>query len=267
MTKTTLIDSNSKSLTDDNIWFRSMRALGSVTVVLPAYNVEGRIRETIKSISSLLENTGLREYEIIVVDDGSKDNTFTEAYESSIGPKGKLIVLRYDRNRGKGFALITGILHASKPYIAFIDADGDIPTRQLTYILAPLIKYDAAVTSKWHPQSKVEASKLRRILSKSFRTLVWALTGLKLHDTQTGAKAFRKEVLRSILPLIRTRKYAFDVELLVSLKRIGAKIIEVPCPATISLKGKQRIKTIIDMLLELLAITYRHRILKTRKQQ
>jgi dolichyl-phosphate beta-glucosyltransferase len=225
------------------------------------YNVRRLASRTITMISKVLEEAGLPYYEVIAVDDGSSDggHTFRAALESRVGPHGKLVVLRYEHNRGKGFALVTGFLHSSCPHVAFIDGDGDIDPRQLLYILAPLHLYDAVVTSKWHPQSRTRASLLRLVLSRGFRGLVWVLTGLKLRDTQTGAKAFRRDKLLRALKSMHSRRYVFDVELLAALKQVGARIVEVPSIAPLSLYGRQRPRVIAEMLLELLAVAYRQR--------
>ena len=244
---------------EENLWGIAVGRLGCVSIVLPAYNVECCVRLTVEKTSYILESTGIPLYEVIVVDDGSRDGTFQEAFRARIGPHGRLKVLRYERNRGKGFALILGFMAASCPYTAFLDADGDIDPAQLLYILAPLHLYDVVVTSKWHPQSKTEYTRLRRLLSYAFRALVWLLTGLSLYDTQSGAKAFKTSVLRSIIPYLKTRRYVFDVELLARMARRGARILEVPSIAPIKLRGYQGPRTVARMLLELLAVAYRLR--------
>ncbi len=245
----------------DGLWARAVARLGCVSVVLPAYSIGEIARITAETVALVLEETGIPRYEVLVVDDGSPDSghTFRAAISAQIGPRGRLVAIRYEKNRGKGFALLTGLWHSRCPYIAFLDGDGDIDPRQLLYILAPLHRYDAVVTSKWHPESKTQASGLRRVLSKGFRTLTWILTGLRLSDTQTGAKAFRRQVLLEALPLIRTRRYSFDVELLATLRQLGARILEVPSIAPLSLHGRQKPRVIMEMLLELAAIAYRHR--------
>jgi glycosyltransferase involved in cell wall biosynthesis len=233
--------------------------LGCVSLILPVYNAECCVRSTAEKASQVLESTGIPRYEIIVVDDGSGDHTFREALRARIGPHGKLIVARYGRNRGKGYALALGSLLARCPYVAFLDGDGDVDPAQLLYVLAPLHRYDAVVTSKWHPQSRTSATRLRRLLSHGFRALVWLLTGLRLRDTQTGAKAFKRKPLIQALKSVRTRRYTFDVELLATMVRQGARILEVPSMAPIRLQGYQGPRTIASMLLELLGIAYRLR--------
>jgi len=245
----------------DGLWRRAVARLGCVSVVLPVYRAGEVARFTASLVSLVLEETGVPRYEVIVVDDGSPDNghTFRAAAGAHIGPRGRLCVLRYERNRGKGFALVTGARYSTCPYVAFLDGDGDIDPRQLLYVLAPLHRYDVVVTSKWHPESRTSASRLRRLLSNGFRSLVWLLTRLRLSDTQTGAKAFRRALLLEALRRIHSRRYVFDVELLAALNALGARILEVPSLAPLSLHGRQRPRVIIEMLLELAAIAYRQR--------
>ena len=245
----------------NGLWHRAVARLGCASVVLPVYRAGEVARFTPSLVSLVLEETSIPRYEVIVVDDGSPDNgrTFRAATEAHIGPRGRLRVLRYERNRGKGFALATGAWHSTCPYVAFLDGDGDIDPRQLLYVLAPLHRYDAVVTSKWHPESRTSASRLRRLLSNGFRSLVWLLTGLRLHDTQTGAKAFRRDLLLEALRRMHSRRYSFDVELLAALHSLGASILEVPSIAPLSLHGRQRPRVIMEMLLELAAIAYRRR--------
>jgi len=242
------------------VWRRGVALLGCVSVVMPVYNLADVAPRTVSTASRVLEETGIPRYEIILVDDGSSDGTHVAALDARIGPRGVLRVLRYERNRGKGFALTLGAMHASCPYIAFLDGDGDIDPRQLLYILAPLHLYDAVVTSKWHPQSRTNASTLRRLLSHGYRSLAALLTGLRLRDTQTGAKAFHRPLLLQALEKVYARRYSFDTELLTVLHKMGAKILEVPSVAPLSLHGRHRPRVIIEMLTELLAIAYRQRI-------
>ena len=241
-------------------WRRAVALLGCATVVIPAYNLAEVAPLTVRLASAVLEQAGIPRYEIIVVDDGSSDGTHAAVLGATPGPHGGLRVIRYEENRGKGFALALGARRSTCPYVAFLDGDGDIDPRQLLYILAPLHLYDAVVTSKWHPQSRTSASTLRRLLSHGYRSLAWLLTGLHLLDTQTGAKAFRRGPLLEALRLTHARRYSFDTELLTVLHRMGARILEVPSIAPLSLHGRHRPRIIIEMLTELLAIAYRQRV-------
>jgi len=248
-----------------SVWARAVALLGCVSVVMPAYNLARMAPRTASAVSDVLEETGIPRYELVLVDDGSRDGTHLAVLGARVGPRGSLHVIRYERNRGKGFALTVGARRAACPYVAFFDGDGDIDPRQLLYILAPLHLYDVVVTSKWHPQSRTDAAPLRRVLSHGFRGLAWLLTGLRLRDTQTGAKAFRRQLLLQALSRVYARRYSFDAELLTVLRGMGARILEVPSVAPLRLHGRHRPRIIIDMLMELLAIAYRHRLRWTQR--
>mgnify|MGYP000327143653 CR=1 FL=1 len=135
--------------------------------------------------------------------------------------------------------LFVMVLFARGDVIILHDADLDIPPEQIRILLEAMEKTnaDVVITSKWHPGSKVIASPIRKILSLAFRFLVRILTGLNLRDTQTSSKAFKRSALLRILPYMRVKRYAFDVEILLLTKYLGFKIIEVPAIKPIRLKN------------------------------
>ena len=229
-----------------------------VSVIMPAYNAEPFIQEAIKSVYSRLREAGIN-HEIIVVSDGSKDDTESKARQL-IGEITGVRVFGYAENRGKGFALLYGFRRSVGDPIIFFDSDLDIPPEQILLLLKALRKAgaDAAITNKWHPRSRTQATMLRMVLSKSYNALVRLLTGLQLSDTQTGSKAFRRYVLDEITPKMYIKRYAFDTELLLLTVRHGYRIVEVPSIREIRLNSPFEPKEIIEMLLELLSITYRH---------
>ncbi len=250
-------------------FLRALRALCSavpegrpcVTVVIPAYRLEGVIRSTVEGVSRVLGGHGVP-HELIIVDDGSGDGTAEDAVRAC--PSGlcvRMSVLSYCRNRGKGFALSVGALHATAPYTAFIDGDGDICPQQLLLILPPLIRWDAVITSKYHPQARLDASPLRKVLGNAFRLLTTLLTGVGIRDTQTGCKAFKTKLLKEAVRRVYVKRYAMDVELLIILKHLGAKILEVPAVSEIRLRTPFKLTNIARMLLDLLTITYRHTVI------
>ena len=225
--------------------------------MIPAYRLERCIDLTIRRVSNLLDGLGL-DYEIIVVDDGSPDNTWAKA--SNACNNKRVRVLRYDVNRGKGYALIYGFRHSRGRRIVFFDGDLDVHEKQITVLIKGLNRADCVVTSKWHPASKTVASPTRRLLSKCFNLLTRLLTGLRLRDTQTGGKSFKRRVLEDVAPLLTVKRYAFDVELLTAITARGYRIAEVPALYPIVLSGRFKIREIFRMLLDLFAVTYRHRI-------
>jgi len=232
-----------------------------VSVVMPAYRLSRVISYSMKAVEKVLSSNGYR-FEIVVVDDGSPDDTYSQALKASKNPVVR--VYRLPRNVGKGFALLYGFRRSRGDIAVFFDADLDIDPRQITLLVEALLKSgaDIAITSKWHPQSKTIATPLRKFLSKSFYALTKLLLGLKVSDTQTGAKAFRREVLEDITRYLTVKRYAFDVELLTAATARGYKIVEVPALWRIKLRSKFRVKEIIRMFVDLMAVTYRHRVKK-----
>ena len=229
-----------------------------VSVVIPAYKLRGVVRATVERVSKVLSEHGVT-HEVIIVDDGSNDGTAEDATKAVPGRLcRRLLVLSYGRNRGKGFALSVGALHASAPYTAFIDGDGDIRPEQLLLTIPPLLKWDVVVTSKYHPQAKLRATKIRKVLGNTFRLIVKILTGVNVRDTQTGCKAFKTHLLKKAVKKTYIKHYAHDVELLIILRKLGARMIEIPALQEVRLQAPFKPRNIAKMLLDILSITYRH---------
>ena len=237
---------------------------GCVSVIIPAYNLEHVITKTISKVKGVLDNLGYK-YEIIIVDDGSIDNTYNRVrcMEGNY-TNGVVRVYKLTRNRGKGFALLYGFLKSRCENIVFFDGDLDIPVLQIPVLLKALRHphVDVVVTSKWHKLSRTIATPTRMILSKIFSILVKALLGIRVKDTQTGAKALRRRVLEAILPKLLVKRYAFDAELLAAAQANGFNVVEVPSVYPIKLTSKFKAREIFHMLLDLLATSYRLRIRK-----
>lgn len=228
-----------------------------ISVIIPAFNEEGVIARTLAETCAVLRG---HDYEIIVVDDGSRDGTWAEAEAFACEHTG-VRVLRVGQNGGKGAALRRGTEIAQGELIAFLDADMDIHPRQLWLLLDAMRTHnaDVAVGSKHLADSRVVFPFSRRILSRAFSWLEKALFNLDLSDTQTGLKLFRAEVLRRAFPRVRVQRYAFDLELLVAASRFGYRIVEVPVTVSFQRPGAGRIglRAMLNMLWDLIAIYYR----------
>ena len=209
-------------------------------------------------MSNALRKAGY-EYEIIVVDDGSRDKTRDKALQCA-ALDNHVKVVSHPRNMGKGAAIKTGLQHSTGELVAFIDSDLEIPPELLPPYLKALEKADIAIASKWHPKSKVKTTFTRKILSKSFYTLTRLLTGVKVTDTQTGLKAFRREALEKIMKTQFVKRYAFDAELLAVANLLGYKIIELP--VKLQLEEQFKPGEIFRMVNDLIGIAYRLRISK-----
>jgi len=227
-----------------------------ISVIMPAYNEEKMISKCISDARVHLENLACP-YEIIIVDDGSTDGTRAEAVRASVNPHVK--VVGYDRNQGKGFAIKHSTKYVTGDVVVFMDSDADVNPDLIKQYVTALRNNDVALASKWHPDSRVSTPVMRRLLSHAFNLLVMLLTGLRVSDTQSGFKAFRREALNSVMNLVSVKHYAFDVELLVAAKLLKLRVIELPIK--IRLNSLFSARYLLRMLVDLLGITYRLRVI------
>jgi len=197
-----------------------------LSVIIPAYDEVDSIANCINETLETMKQLNL-DYEIIVVDDGSKDGTYKVAKEIEERDQ-SVRVFQNNPNMGKGYAIKEGFRHSTGDLVAFLDADLALHPHQLINFV-PKMKYaDVVVGSKRHPKSDISYPLHRRFLSKGFNVLAKTMLGLPLSDTQCGFKLFRRRVLEKVLPDIAVKKYAFDVELLAEAQRRNYKIIEMP---------------------------------------
>jgi len=198
-----------------------------VSVIVPAYKQQKTIKDDIRRIYNVMTKTRW-DFEIIVVVDGFQDDTYKNAKELNLA---EVTVVGYPTNRGKGYAVRYGMARAVGDYIAFIDSGMDIDPNGISMILEHMEWYEAdiIVGSKGHPASKVVYPWWRKIYSKGYYTVVRLLFGVKVRDTQTGLKVYKREVLEKVLPRLVVKKFAFDIELLSVANRLGFKrIFEAP---------------------------------------
>src|SRR3989344_317739 len=242
----------------------------TVSIVVPAYNAEKFIETGLLKIVKVL-NQLRYSYEIICVNDGSRDKTYLAAKKVAVKyPEVK--VVGYSNNLGKGHAVRYGMAKAKGDIIGFIDAGLEINPNGINMLLEHFIWYDAdiIVGSKRHPASKVIYPWQRKILSVGYQILVRILFGLKIRDTQVGMKFFRREVLESVLPRMLVKAFAFDIEILAVANYLGfRKIYEAPVELKMKFEGgvstitsKGFIKTIMSMIWDTAAVFYRLRILR-----
>lgn len=227
---------------------------GRISVIMPAYNKAEVIGKAINDVRGQFEEVS-GDFEIIVVDDGSTDRTRDVAKSMS---NGRIRVLGYDSNQGKGSALRRGFLAATGEFTFLMDSDSEIKARELKSYVEGLRSADIVIGSKRHSGSRVQTPILRRFLSLGFNVLERLLTGVRATDTQAGLKALKGEVLYLILPLLSVKKYAFDVELLAVASLLNCKIRELP--VRIQLKATFSARHVLRMLIDLLGIAYRLRV-------
>jgi len=238
-----------------------VRTVPKLSVIVPAHNEETHIVQFLEDTLSSLDGLGF-DYEVVVVDDGSTDRTRERALLATNNPNVK--VIGYDDNVGKGFALKYGFGHTSGDIVVFIDSDRDISPKQIVRYIGGAEQADIVIASKWHPKSHTEMPLIRMFLSHGFHLMVTLLTGLRISDTQSGMKAFRRTVLESVLPRMAMKRYAFDVELLTIANLKGFRIVEYPIDIKMSGPSKlgPLVKMLWSMFIEILGITYRLRLVK-----
>jgi len=195
---------------------------------MPAHNEGHHIFENIRETQLVFHESDCH-YEIIVVNDGSSDNTGSEAKRAAIGFNNVKVIDR-DRNSGKGNALRRGFYHATGDVIVLLDADLDLHPKQLHTLFSIMHceQADVVVGSKRHPESKLNYPTRRKLISKIYYYILLIFFGLPLNDTQTGLKLYKNEVLRKVLRRVLCKRYAFDVELLANAHHLGYKIVEAP---------------------------------------
>jgi glycosyltransferase involved in cell wall biosynthesis len=230
-----------------------------VSIILPAYNEEKNIGRTILQVHEVMRS--LSDYEIIVVDDGSDDSTYSEAIKvsrSSPELEGRVKVISYKPNQGKGFALKKGFECSEGENIIFIDSDLDISPNHISHYLSALQDSDIVAASKFHPDSRVESPIMRKILSLSYHWLVRILLTTDVSDTQAGLKAFKRSALEKVMPIIAVKQYAFDAEVFVVANLCKLKVRELP--VHINLRATFSGRSIIRMFIDLLGIAYRKHV-------
>ncbi len=228
-------------------------------MVIPAYNEEDHIAMTVEKASRIIEDLGIK-YEIIVVNDGSKDETEFRILECTHN-NGHLKIVSYNKNMGKGYAVKLGFSNAIGDSVIFMDGDFEIDPDQIKRYIVALKSGDIVIGSKRHPESIVEAPVSRKFLSLGFNFLVRLLTGLRIGDTQSGLKAVRRENTKKVFSVLSVKRFAFDVELLVIADLYGLKIVEMP--VNLRLRNSFfHLREIFLMFIDLIGITYRLRITK-----
>jgi dolichyl-phosphate beta-glucosyltransferase len=201
----------------------------SYSIIIPAYEEGSRLGATLDKVLNYVREGGWNT-EIIVVNDGSRDNTpqiVRERAEKSPG----LRLLENPGNRGKGYSVRNGMLHAHGEVLLFSDADLSSPIEEAGKLFAAIAAgADVAIGSRWL-QSDLQTQRQplhRQLFGRIFNLLLRIILGLRFKDTQCGFKAFTRRSAEAIFPLQRIERWGFDPELLFLANKFGLKVAEVP---------------------------------------
>ncbi len=201
-----------------------------LSVIIPAYNEETRLGATLDKLAAYFARVDYA-VEVLVIDDGSVDSTAQVAREHAAAPL-NLQVLSYGANRGKGFAVRHGMLHAAGQIRLFYDADGSTPIDQVEKFWPHFAKGLVAIClgSRAVPGADIVQRQPwhRRLMGRVFNGLVRLLTVSGFHDTQCGFKAFRAGAVDLIFRRQQLTGFGFDVELLYIAQLYGLLAVEVP---------------------------------------
>ncbi len=197
-----------------------------LSVIIPAYNEADRIGRTLLSINDYVK-TQPYWYEIVVVDDGSSDDT-SRVVDGLHLPHVR--VLQSDANHGKGFAVKRGMLEATGQFRIMVDADNATPFKQVADLLQQTDHYPVIIGSRYLPESIIHLKQpLARIIGSRILNIIVRLLLLPgFFDTQCGFKLFSSEAAAAIFPKQTIFDWGFDIEVLVLAKKLGFKVKQVP---------------------------------------
>lgn len=231
-------------------------AVYDLSIIIPAYNEENRIKNTLLAINDYLSDRKINA-EIIVVNDGSNDKTtdVVNSYQNKI-PNLKLINL--SKNYGKGAAVKRGIIESKGKMIFFTDADNSTPIDELEKLQKLLTANNAqiAIGSRYLQDSsvKIKQPKYRILLGRAGNILIRIFLIDGIRDTQCGFKLFTRDAAKNIFQFQKVKRFGFDMEALVIASQLGYKIVEVPVSWFNS--AESRVRPIKDALITLKDLVY-----------
>jgi glycosyltransferase involved in cell wall biosynthesis len=226
-----------------------------LSIIIPAYNEANRIEATLMDINEKLKNKNFN-YEILVLDDGSKDDTVKIVENLKTKIKNLNVILN-EQNMGKGFSVRHGMLLAKGKYCLFMDADNSTTIDQFDNFLPYFNEgYDIVIGSIWIKGAKIneKAGWHRRLLGKISRLIIKIVLGLNISDTQRGFKSFKKEVVEPIFSRQTIWRWGFDFEILYIAKKLGFKIKEVPIIWNNAGESKVKLSSYISTFKDLLKV-------------
>ena len=228
------------------------------SIVIPAYNESARLAASLEKVLAYV-HAHRWNAEVIVVNDGSRDNT-ADIVRSFGAKDPALRLVENPGNRGKGYSVRNGMLNARGEILLFSDADLSSPIEEAPKLLQALDQgADIAIGSRWlRAETQTQRQPLhRQLFGRIFNLMLRITLGLKFKDTQCGFKAFKKPAARAIFPLQKIERWGFDPEILFLARKFGFQVKEIPVAWGHS--GGTRINPVVDgsrMFLEMLRIRW-----------
>ncbi|HTW64450.1 MAG TPA: dolichyl-phosphate beta-glucosyltransferase [Bryobacteraceae bacterium] len=236
--------------------------MDSLSIVIPAYNEEHRLPQTLRRVLEWLAQRSFSFCEVIVVDDGSRDGT-AHVVEKFAQETSLVRLLSNPGNRGKGYAVRHGMLEAKGEWILYTDADLSTPIEEIAKLCRAAREQSAgvAIGSRAVDRSLVAVHQpaLRELSGRCFNLVMRAVTGLPFRDTQCGFKLYRAEAAREIFKRQRQDGFSFDVEDLLIARKLGVEAVEVPVRWANVEGTKVRLSQGMKSFLDLLRIRMDHR--------
>jgi dolichyl-phosphate beta-glucosyltransferase len=225
----------------------AMRQFNDMTysIVIPAYNESQRLGATLDKVLAYVRAQRW-DAEVIVVNDGSRDNT-AEIVRAFAAKDPMVRLVENPGNRGKGYSVRNGILSSRGDIVVFSDADLSSPIEEMPKLLEALAAgADIAIGSRWlRTELQTQRQSLhRQVFGRIFNLLMRAVLGLQFKDTQCGFKAFTRSAAQAIFPLERIERWGFDPEILFLARKFGLRTEEVPVQWGHS--GGTRINPLVD---------------------
>jgi dolichyl-phosphate beta-glucosyltransferase len=199
------------------------------SIVIPAYNESSRLRPTLDALLRYVHEKKW-DVEILVVNDGSSDDTAQVVREYGKAHP-EVLLLENPGNRGKGFSVRNGMLHARGDICLFTDADLSSPIEEAQKLLAAINQgADVVIGSRWlKSELQTERQPLyRQAFGRIFNLVLRIVLGMRFVDTQCGFKAFRRNAVQRIFPLQKIERWGFDPEILYLARRASLRVDEVP---------------------------------------
>lgn len=237
-----------------------------ISLIIPVYKAgNALLTQLIKKIQVLAAIT--KRYEIILVFDGKDE--LAEKSIIELQRHGHFYVIKSQRNYGKGHAVRAGMQKAKGKYVAYMDYDNDINPKIIKQMYAAIKKTGSNVIlpSKRHELSKVKYSKLRKLYGKIYNFVLRLLFQIECKDTQVGAKMFKADFLRKILPYCEINGFAFEIEI-IALAKIQNILTFTEIPVRVNLKTQSSIRMIdgLRVIVDTLKLFFRKKRLAKKFQ-